>query len=103
MQMCQNLEINGKGYECRHCPPGEPVEGSELEKLVKLADELQRIKVLNGGDGDGRTPIKRSLNTQLAPNVQQIVEMGFSSSRARRALQRHGDDVHAAILWLLRQ
>ena len=84
-------------------PPGEPVEGSELEKLVKLADELQRIKVLNGGDGDGRTPIKRSLNTQLAPNVQQIVEMGFSSSRARRALQRHGDDVHAAILWLLRQ
>ena len=98
------------GIKCSTCPgtcvvcrglhpPGEPVEGSELEKLVKLADELQRIKVLNGDSGGGG----KQNNTQLAPNVQTVVDMGFSLPRARQALRRHGDDVHAAISWLLRQ
>ena len=80
-------------------PPGEPVKGSELEKLVKLAEDIQRRKVLRVKKKGEET---KTHNRQLAPNVQTIVDMGFTESRAIQAVRRHGDDVGAAVSWLLK-
>ena len=68
-----------------------PVAGAQRHGAGKSGEIAAKLPPAEGGD----------ISTFKKDQLQQIVDMGFSKATARKALEKHGYDVEAAVHWIV--